>query len=194
MTSVHTSCGFDPLLFEADNTPFIQSVICPICIMVCRDPVEANNAQKDKNLPACGHMSCEKCMVKWLEVKHERPTYRQIVYEDQLNPAFSIRRLIANCRVKCANFKEGCEWKGELGFNGKNFHEHHDKLCPFTVIECPYKGDDQVNVCSPLPRKDMVEHMKQCSKRPILCELCHTSVPLYRLDGHLRLTCSHALI
>ena len=78
-----------------------------------------------------------------------------------------LQRKVNSLKVRCSNYKEGCEWVGEL----KDLHDHLDPAkggcgiaCPFHCLFCSSKY---------ARRSEMREHSRRhCHKRMISCENC----------------------
>ena len=70
--------------------------------------------------------------------------------------------MVNSLRVKCSNYKEGCEWEGEL----RNLHDHLDPVKRQCGIGCPLGCGEYAH------SSDMKEHTRDCHKRMILCENC----------------------
>ena len=72
------------------------------------------------------------------------------------------QRKVKDLKVLCSDYKEGCEWVGEL----RDLYNHLDSGKGKCGIACPF-GCDKFTHSS-----DMREHTRQCYKRMISCEKC----------------------
>ena len=73
-----------------------------------------------------------------------------------------IQRVVKSLEVRCSDYKEGCEWVGEL----RDLHDHLDPAKGRCGIACPFD-------CSKYGRRiEMKEHSRHCHKRMISCENC----------------------
>ena len=130
---------------------------CPICYELFTEPFA------EPFITDCGHLCCRKCRDRLLDSgKTECPTCRE---PNMLNDARSekyLQRVVKSLKVRCSDYKEGCEWVGEL----RDLHDHLDPAKGRCGIACPFD-------CSKYGRRiEMKEHSRHCHKRMISCENC----------------------
>ena len=69
--------------------------------------------------------------------------------------------------MKCANFKNGCEWRGELAALNK-----HLTTCDHALLPCPNECKESADITQ-LLRKDLKAHLKDnCPNRSYECPHC----------------------
>ena len=87
---------------------------CPICTEPLTEPYLSIE---------CGHHFCQQCRNHLLSIgKTECPTCRE---PDVLTNAVldkNVQRKVKSLKVRCSDYKEGCEWVGEL----RDLHDHLD--------------------------------------------------------------------
>ena len=72
------------------------------------------------------------------------------------------QRIVNSLKVRCSDYKEGCEWVGEL----RDLHDHIDPAKGQCGIPCPFG-------CGKFTRSSkMREHTRHCHNRMISCENC----------------------
>ena len=128
---------------------------CPICYELFTEPLS------EPFITDCGHLCCRKCRDCLLDSsKTDCPTCRE---PDMLKDARCdkyLQRVVKSLEVHCSDYKEGCEWVGEL----RDLRKHLEEQCG---IACPFG----CNKCS--RRSEMREHTRHhCHKRMISCENC----------------------
>ena len=128
---------------------------CPICTEPLTEPYLSIE---------CGHHLCWQCRDRLLSIgKTECPTCRE---PDVLTNAILekyLQRVVKSLKVRCSDYKEGCEWVGEL----RDLHDHLDPAKGRCGIACPFG-------CGKYGRRsEMREHSRRhCHKRMISCENC----------------------
>ena len=130
---------------------------CPICYELFTEPFV------EPFITDCGHLCCRKCRDRLLDSsKTECPTCRKpdvlinAVLENYL------QRVVKSLKVRCSDYKEGCEWVGEL----RDLHDHLDPAKGRCGIACPFG-------CGKYGRRiEMKEHSGHCHKQMISCENC----------------------
>lgn len=141
--------GFDVSRFVGK---VYDEVICPICLGVLEDPYEVQT---------CGHLFCQRCIVKWIETPlfgpPTCPIDRQEISLMKLKPAPKfLNDFLTRMTVKCDFHGEGCAVQMRLEDAG-----HHRANCPLNPnrpVEC-FRG------CGiKLPPKLMLYH--RCSLDP----------------------------
>ena len=132
---------------------------CPICTEPLTEPYLSIE---------CGHHLCRQCRDRLLSIgKTECPTCRE---PDALTNAVLekyLQRVVKSLKVRCSDYKEGCEWVGEL----RDLYDHLDPAKGRCVIACPFP----CLFCSSryARRSEMREHShRHCHKRMISCENC----------------------
>ena len=111
----------------------------------------------------CGHHFCQQCRDHLISIDklmcpscHEPDALKNTVLDK------NHQRKVKNIEVRCSNYKEGCEWVGEL----RDLQNHLDPANGKCGIACPFS-------CGKHTRSsDMKEHTRDCDKRMISCEKC----------------------
>ena len=109
----------------------------------------------------CGHHLCRQCRDYSVLVKESAPcvvnqTFTNAVIEKYL------QRKVNSLKVRCSNYKEGCEWVGELKTSTTTLillREDVALLAPLSFLHSKYAR-----------RSEMREHSRRhCHKRMISC-------------------------
>ena len=129
--------------------------LCPICTEPLTEPYLSIE---------CGHHLCRQCRNRLLSIdKTECPQCRE---PDVLGNAVldkNLQRNVNSLKVCCSDYKEGCEWVGEL----RNLYDHLDPTKGRCGIACPFGCDRYAR------RVEMRKHARfHCPKRMISCENC----------------------
>ena len=74
----------------------------------------------------------------------------------------NVQRKVKSLKVRCSDYKEGCEWVGEL----KDLHNHFDPAIGGCGTTCPFGCGKYAQ------RSEIREHTHHCHKRMISCENC----------------------
>ena len=132
---------------------------CPICTEPLTEPYLSIE---------CGHHLCQQCRDCLLSIgKTECPTCHE---PDVLMNAVLekyLQRVVKSLKVRCSDYKEGCEWVGEL----RDLYDHLDPAKGRCVIACPFP----CLFCSSRYTRisEVREHShRHCHKRMISCENC----------------------
>ena len=133
--------------------------LCPICTELITEPYL---------LIECGHHLCQQCRDRLLSIgKMECPTCREpdVLTNAVLDKHF--QRKVKSLKVRCLDYKKGCEWVGEL----RDLHDHLDPAKGRCVIACPFSC---LFCCSIFAHNsEMREHSRHhCLERMISCENC----------------------
>ena len=136
----------------------IEDLKCPICLELVYEPV----------LTSCGHLFCQNCVRGQMEC----PTCRNELqhFRNQRD-----ERKVKSLKVKCPNWKKGCEWQGDLGDTA----QHTDTNCQMETICCPI-GCKEVVL-----RGKSKRHAAICPKRAYKCPHC------YFKDTFINVTTTH---
>ena len=178
---------------------------CPICYELFTEPFA------EPLITDCGHLCCRKCRDRLLDSsKTECPTCRE---PDMLNDARHdkyLLRVVKSLKVRCSDYKEGCEWVGEL----RDLHDHLDPAkgyhvaCPFGCERFPIRSGMKKHSrrychkscenCGYFNTFTIVteKHYPICPQSPIDCPNQHCPVKGLRrqkLEQHLN-KCSHQLV
>ncbi len=136
----------------------------------------------------CGHCFCRHCLQQSIQQAPKCPLCRHST--SLVVKALQIRREVADLIVKCMHDKEGCDWKGELGTDCKNYLSHlescpcrghtcaeckqiiewdvKDHSCPEELVPCVDSGSG-IGCLSKIKRKDLSRHVATCEMRPVSC-------------------------
>ena len=126
---------------------------CPICTDPLTEPYLSIE---------CGHHLCRQCRDRLLSIgKTECPTCRELGALTNAVLDKNVQRKVKSLKVRCSDYKEGCEWVGEL----RDLHDHFDPAKGGCGIACPFD-------CGKYGRiSEMREHsLHHCHKRMISCE------------------------
>ena len=125
-------------------------LFCPVCTDLLTEPF----------LTHCGHYICRMCRDQLLHTSQSScPSCREpdMLKSARINKYF--QRKVNSLQVRCHNYKEGCNWIGEINY----LHEHLEQRC---CIACPY-CDEYIQTIK------IEDHMKHhCLRRPTTCEHC----------------------
>ena len=92
--------------------------------------------------------------------KTECPTCRE---PNMLNDARSekyLQRVVKSLEVRCSDYKEGCEWVGEL----RDLHDHLDPAKGGCGIACPFGCGKYAR------RSEMREHKYTCPRKSMMID------------------------
>ena len=149
--------GYDECFLE--TTP--ERLVCSICTKVMRDP---------HLMACCGKEFCISCLQSWFnqqnteECPHCRATKRDYNVLHILDKG--VKSEIESQFILCTNYKEGCEWVGELRNQAS-----HTLQCDFVKTHCPNGCDGSLTTL--LLRKDVSIHLKNhCELREKRCQHC----------------------
>lgn len=189
----------------------LENYVCSICTDVCYPVVET----------PCGHVFCEPCIKKQLQIKTSCPLDNAPVQLHQLQVSEFTRRDIAQLPVKCPFAEYGCEWKGELAqveyhVMYKNPLSHNVEAKRTSLLQSwlprAQQGQERTGSrskftgpycavvsgkcphCHECIRRDLLPtHAEQtCKDRPILCE-CGMRIQKRDLADH-KTTCPARLV
>ena len=111
----------------------------------------------------CGHHLCRQCRDRLISIgKFECPECREKDALSSAVPDKNHQRKVKSLKVRCSDYKEGCEWVGDL----KDLHDHLDPEKGQCGISCPFR----CGICTHSSK--MREHTHDCQKRMISCEKC----------------------
>uniref|UniRef100_A0A8C4NP17 TNF receptor-associated factor n=1 Tax=Eptatretus burgeri TaxID=7764 RepID=A0A8C4NP17_EPTBU len=129
--------------------------LCMKCDLLLKKPVQAR----------CGHRFCSACL---LQLVRDGPTRCSkcveensfeedisILQPDGFFPDRAAKREIEGLPAKCIN--TGCSWSGVV----RNYEEHII-ICPKLLVVCE-------ECMKQMPRDQLVQHVKQCSKKRSTC-------------------------
>ena len=142
------------LLENKESLAYAKFITCPACNGIVWETIYAK----------CGNVFCETCFNVYTKLKFKCPKHPDILLEKKnFNEKDSILQQIFDLIIiKCKNYNEGCD--KILPYN--DLKNHLDNECKFQEVFCP-------NNCSSLiMKKDLNEHLKNCSYRKIKCEEC----------------------
>ena len=129
---------------------------CPVCTEPLTEPYLSLE---------CGHHLCQQCRDRLLSYgKSECPSCRQPDAFKGANAVLdkNLQRNVKSLKVRCSDYKEGCEWVGQL----RDLHDHLDPAKGQCGIPCPF-GCGKFTHSS-----EMREHTRHCHKQMISCENC----------------------
>uniref|UniRef100_UPI00358F5321 TNF receptor-associated factor 2-like isoform X2 n=1 Tax=Myxine glutinosa TaxID=7769 RepID=UPI00358F5321 len=129
--------------------------LCMKCDLLLKKPVQAR----------CGHRFCSACL---LELVRNGPTRCSkcveenafeedisILKQDGFFPDRAAKREIEGLPAKCIN--TGCPWSGVV-----RHYEEHVVICPKLSVVCEECKKE-------MPRDQLLQHVKQCSKKRSTC-------------------------
>jgi len=151
--------------------------ICPICLMVARDPIEVN---------CCNHWYCANCFLTFIGKLDELGGfhgYERIkcavcrkVTSIQLETSnvIQMKKLIPymKIRVQCP-FQCG---KTDMIANMKY---HEELYCSYRPIHCPFKKCMSVE-----SGNTIMEHMEKCEHKCMYCPNCKAAIQLNQFHAH----------
>ena len=131
--------------FVSKDPAQIDDLKCPICLELVYEPV----------LTSCGHLFCQRCV---------RRQTKCPVCQDALQCMRNQRdeRRVKGLKVKCPNWKKGCEWQGDLGDTA----QHRGTNCQMEAILCPAGCKKKVL------RSYLKKHAGICPQRAYKCPHC----------------------
>ena len=140
-----------------------ERLVCSICTKVMRDP---------HLMACCGKEFCISCLQSWFnqqnteECPHCRATKRDYNVLHILDKG--VKSEIESQFILCTNYKEDCEWVGEL----RNQASHLDK-CDYSQVDCPRGCKTSSGTLTRLLRKDLAKHLNNyCELREKRCTHC----------------------
>uniref|UniRef100_A0A7M5VA19 Uncharacterized protein n=1 Tax=Clytia hemisphaerica TaxID=252671 RepID=A0A7M5VA19_9CNID len=182
--------GYDVELANGEE----NSVICPICLHVLREPMQAVD---------CGHRFCRTCvdqLVRNANGRYTCPEDRSVMtlFQDR-----GREREIMSLLVKCRNVRNGCHWSHELrhlethqsecGYEETHcvitlcskrvqrrlLEQHHSEECDYRLVICLYCSDEYMHY-------DEEEHITDCDRLPLCCDHCSVAdIPRNEMETHL---------
>ncbi|XP_042554083.1 RING finger protein 151 [Dipodomys spectabilis] len=141
LSSQTMSGGYDLNLF---TTPPDCNFLCSVCHGVLKRPVR---------LP-CGHIFCQKCILRWLARQNTCPCCRKEVKRKKMVHVNQLRKTIGRLEVKCKNAEAGCAVTCALAHR-----KGHQDTCPFELLACPNEG-----CAARVPRGGLAEHRQLCPR------------------------------
>ena len=134
-----------------EKPPKVLQSECPICLLVLREPYQAN---------CCGKSFCKECIDRVKTNNQPCPTCNEIEKFNVFHN-LGLEQPLYDFEVYCSHKSKGCEWRGELRELDKHLNSEPptDKSlegCPFTVIKCPL---NHTGCEVKLSRREMKEHM-----------------------------------
>ena len=147
--------------FELVDESQERSFDCPVCLQFLSDPCTTE---------CCSREFCRNCIIKIR--KNGGPSQCPLCRSSE----FKTKRIIDlshefyHLQVYCANKSKGCEWIGDLGevevyLNLTPIARYQSNGCQFVDIQCAYYSAEYL-------RREMPQHLTECSKRPFSCEYC----------------------
>ena len=166
----------------AEDVNFVEKIHdrfrCNICTDVFKDP---------QLITCCGEKYCHSCLTTWFGKpgsKHcpycrsEKPNGMPWFVSEK-----GMKREIESFKVFCSNQKKGCNWTGELRNLAQ--HDQSESGCGYREVDCPNKCN------TPVLRKDLPNHIQQdCPMRLIQCSYCLNTYLKKDLAEHLQ-ECTH---
>ena len=155
--------GIDRSLF-LDEVP--GDCLCSICQEVLEDP---------KETLTCQHAFCYDCITQWMCERSSCPTCRCLLSHGDIVSLHRIwREKLNKLRVRCHNFRIGCEAVVQLQHLDKHLQE-----CAYVCITCPHSP------CGSLvQRAKLPAHLESCDYRRVTCPECALDVPATEFAGH----------
>jgi len=136
-------------------------LICSICTKALRDP---------HLMACCGQKYCISCLNSWFtqqgekQCPHCRATAHGSGYAVLHILDKGVKSEIESQFVLCSNYKEGCEWVGEL----RNLTSHVP-TCGYFRVRCPKGCRESKDIL----RKDVESHLENsCELRGMQCPHC----------------------
>lgn len=155
--------GIDRSLF-LDEVP--GDCLCAICQEVLEDP---------KETLTCQHAFCHGCITQWMCERSSCPTCRcPLSYNDIVSLHRIWREKLNKLRVRCHNFRIGCEAVVQLENLDRHFQE-----CAYIRVACPHSPCSLI-----VQRAKLPAHLDSCSYRKIACPDCALDVPAMDFAHH----------
>lgn len=166
-----------------------REIICGICCELLNNPMQCGN----------GHLFCQECIVRALELTNKCPTCRCKLTEDTLSSNLFVKQFINNLLFHC-KFKYSIPNSNELAHNIKyNMDENgcptqlkllqlenHEKECEYSWIRCLYTYSTSTKYLSSsfhmVRKRDWDSHKLTCHLRPAICQHCDSSVSFFSLS------------
>ena len=147
--------------FVSKDPAQIEDLKCPICLELVYEPV----------LTSCGHLFCQRCV---------RSQTKCPVCQDRLQCMRNQRdeRRVKGLKVKCPNWKKGCQWQGDLGDTA----QHRGTNCQMEAILCPTGCKEMIL------RGYLKKHAGICPQRAYKCPHCQFE------DTFINVTTTHCTV
>lgn len=140
--------------------PVTEDCYCAVCRSVLRQPVLTD---------CCGQHFCALCLKNWFDVNQNTtqtcPHCRAEGF--QYIKSLPMSRKIDELRILCPLYSLGCSEELRL----KSL-EDHLKICGHLMIQCPNRCGEVIF------RKDLSEHLQDCSQHPIELQLCSDNIEI----------------
>ena len=130
---------------------------CPICLETLKNPF---------TIECCHHHFCNDCISNAKQRKNECPLCKAQPINGIIDKQF--KQVIDEAQVYCSLRSAGCKWIGR--FDALNDHLSPNKQngqCEHVMLKCPHKKCE-----APMPRHQIMEHVKNCKYRPFVCLHC----------------------
>lgn len=139
-----------------------RKIDCPFCngpFVMCENSDSSIKMEKlEKIIVFCG-----KCSTKMTFRNYKMTVCNRSIY-------------------KCKN--KGCYIRlpnHSISNNNDYIQESHDRICPYKILEC----DNSKYECQyKTTREDIVDHMKECQYRPVVCEDCKDTFSTIKFKDH----------
>ena len=186
---------------------------CPLCKKVFRDP---------QRVSCCEEEYCKECIEQVFRDNEPCPNPKcGCKNYSSISEAKRTKGFIDKLRCHCSNWREGCEWEGELQelndhLNENPTNENQLNGCDFTKIHCRWCrqvllrneiGEHQENVCQlrlftcqycnhqDTYQRVVAIHLPKCPRQPVECpQRCGLSPRRQSLDAHKAEECPNTII
>lgn len=149
------------------NLDLHDELLCPICQKVLWEPQACSS---------CECHFCKFCISKWLETSNKArcPNNCQLKIK---RPAPILISLICKLKIKCSNFKLGCD--KILAYDSLMKHQNS---CEFELINCQFCQKKYF-------QKEIKGHYEKCESFLIECKYCQTQIKRADYNNHNQLDC-----
>ena len=160
----------------------IESLICPICLNILKEPISCNSTKKS-------HSFCELCINKSLENSDKCPLCRQ-EFEGGINQ--KVEKLLQKLKFKCIYADEGCPKILDYSIYFKHIDKcgFRDLLYECQILKYNY-SEKRYKKCKYIGTlKKINKHFLKCAFTEFKCPFCSKNIIQVNIKKHYKKECN----